>query len=430
MAELTDKELKVLNEEIEKDGLTYIELQKELLDHLCCDIEAKMDEGMEFLRALEEVKKGMKHNCIRQIQEDTLLLINQKYRIMKKIMYILGVMAPSLVIIGTLFKIQHWPGANILLVIGLTLLAALYLPVFVTIKIRDTRKKGLAVNTPMYIIGLVAGITFILGALFKIMHWPGAGFVLAFSSLFAVLVFIPILVIHALKDKENQLQSFTTLIFVLSFAAIAFMTFALRVSTNVMNSFLLSVEDNLKTEELLLLNNEIVYNTLNMEDQDIQEKAGLLKERSDSLNEYIDELIRKIILEADAKNEEAFDSGKIDFSLVRDLDHVNAPDIVMLDLDGGQNQGVVLERKLKEHRQYLLSLSEPESYSLINTLLDTSPIEEGNYTTSWISHNFEHLPMISVVNRLIGLQGDIRLLEKEILIHIRDNSEKTALASN
>ena len=85
MAELSDKELSFLNKEIDKQGLTYTQLQKELLDHLCCDIEAKMDEGIEFLKAFEEVSKRLENDRIQQIQEETLLLINQKYRMMKKI---------------------------------------------------------------------------------------------------------------------------------------------------------------------------------------------------------------------------------------------------------------------------------------------------------------------------------------------------------
>ena len=170
MAELTEKEIRRLNREIEKQGLTYMELQQELLDHLCCDVEAEMEEGLEFIKALEKVRKGMGKDRIQQIQEETLLLINQKYRIMKKFMYILGMIAPAMLITGTIFKIQHWPGAGVLLVLSLFLLGAIYLPVFVMVKIRDTRKKGKKVNLPMYIFGLIAKIIFIAGAMFKIQH--------------------------------------------------------------------------------------------------------------------------------------------------------------------------------------------------------------------------------------------------------------------
>ena len=118
MAELSERELEILNREIDKQGLTYTQLQKELLDHLCCDIEAKMEEGQEFLKAYEVVRQRLENNRIQEIQEETLLLINQKYRMMKKFMYILGTIAPSLLIIGAICKLQHWPGASVLIVLG------------------------------------------------------------------------------------------------------------------------------------------------------------------------------------------------------------------------------------------------------------------------------------------------------------------------
>lgn len=107
MIQLSNREIEILSKEIEKQGLTYTELQKELLDHLCCDIEAKMEEGIEFLKACEEVKSRLDKNRMQEIQEETLLLINQKYRMMKKFMYILGTIAPSLLTVGAFFKLQY-----------------------------------------------------------------------------------------------------------------------------------------------------------------------------------------------------------------------------------------------------------------------------------------------------------------------------------
>ena len=177
--------------------------------------EAKMDEGIEFLKAFEEVRKRLENDRIQKIQEETLLLINQKYRMMKKFMYILGTIAPSTLIVGALFKLMHWPGASVLITLGTFLLAAVYLPIFAMVNIRDTRKKGKRVNKALYITGVISGFIFLTGILFKVNHWPGAGVSLSFSVVFMVVVFIPILVIHALRDKENQLQNFSILIFIL-----------------------------------------------------------------------------------------------------------------------------------------------------------------------------------------------------------------------
>ena len=120
-----------------------------------------MDEGVEFLRAFEEVRSRLDNNRIQEIQEETLLLINQKYRMMKKFMYILGTIAPSLLIVGAIFKLQHWPGASILITLGSFLLAAIYLPVFAMVGIRDTREKGKKVNKALYITGVITGFVFL-----------------------------------------------------------------------------------------------------------------------------------------------------------------------------------------------------------------------------------------------------------------------------
>ena len=48
---------------------------------------------------------------------------------MKKLAFITGALSFSLSALGTLFKIVHWPGANILLVIGIGLFSLIFVPV-------------------------------------------------------------------------------------------------------------------------------------------------------------------------------------------------------------------------------------------------------------------------------------------------------------
>lgn len=418
MAELSAKEFSRLNMEIEQSGLTYTELQEELMDHLCCDVEAKMDEGIEFVKALEEVKKEMGKDGIRQVQEDTLLLINQKYRMMKKFMYILGTVAPSLVIIGTIFKLQHWPGASILLTLGLVLLALVYIPVFVSIKIRDTREEGKKVNKGIYYIGMVAGIVFILGALFKIMHWPGAGFMITLSGLFAAVVFIPLLVVNALRDKENQVQSFTLLIFVLSAIAIIFMSFALRVSKSVMDSFVLAANDNQSTIEVLHKSNELLAARIDEISADELVPLSEFTEKANKLDAFINETMELMIVEVHDKNSEAIDNeGNIDFSLVMNKDNSTIPIQMMLGIDYKVARGEVIEKLLNDLVGFITAIGNEELGSVSKSLLNTDiPVEADEYTT-WVTHNFEHVPMMSVVLQLTNIQVNLGIVEREVLTH-------------
>ena len=49
---------------------------------------------------------------------------------MKKLAYISGVITTMLALIGVLFKILYWPGANILLVLGMASLSLIFIPSF------------------------------------------------------------------------------------------------------------------------------------------------------------------------------------------------------------------------------------------------------------------------------------------------------------
>lgn len=416
MAELTDREIKILSKEIDKQGLTYTQLQKELLDHLCCDIETKMDEGLEFLKAFEEVQNQIENNRIQEIQEETLLLINQKYRMMKKFMYILGTIAPSLLIVGAIFKLQHWPGASILIVLGSFLLAAIYLPVFAMVSMRDTRKREKKVNKTLYVAGVITGFIFITGVLFKIMHWPGAGIALTVSVLLTVAVFIPILVVHALKDKENQVQSFSILIFVLSFMAVNIMVFALRVSKNVLHSMVVASQDQMVTSRLLETSNTLFLRTT-MEAEALPgelEAANQIHEKTGELDNYLQEIMVDILLASHEDNRLAIaEDGSIDLDLVKDLDVHKSTELVIFGSQFEIGKGPALEKSLESHREFLLTNAGSDLDKVINEMLDIS----GQYLNeaTWLQETFAQAPMISAMISLSNLQFKIQFLEGELL---------------
>jgi uncharacterized membrane protein YccC len=47
---------------------------------------------------------------------------------MKKAAFISGTLVGSLTSLGVLFEIQHWPGASIMLVLGLGICAVIFIP--------------------------------------------------------------------------------------------------------------------------------------------------------------------------------------------------------------------------------------------------------------------------------------------------------------
>lgn len=204
MEELNNKQVELISREIDKRGLTYTLLKIELLDHLCCEIENQMEEGLSFKKSFDTILKSIAPDRIEELQEETLLLINKKYRFMKKLMYVLGIISPILVITGALFKMYHLQGAGIVLTLGIASMALFFLPMFIMFQIKDTREKELKVNYALYFTGLLSGIVFLLGNLWKIQHWPGAGLLLTLG-LFSLAVFvIPMFATMKIQDTRRK----------------------------------------------------------------------------------------------------------------------------------------------------------------------------------------------------------------------------------
>ena len=90
---------------------------------------------------------------------------------MKNKIYYLGLIATTLVSLGCLYKIMHWPFAGIMLTVGMLILAILFLPLAVRSSYKAEPNKKL--KTLYILVAIVFAIDFI-GSLFKVMHWPGA----------------------------------------------------------------------------------------------------------------------------------------------------------------------------------------------------------------------------------------------------------------
>lgn len=184
---LTVEQIKTIERDVIDDGISFSHLHHDLIDHICCDIEARMQEGKSFRDAYAEIQGDIGDQGLSRIQKETLFLIDKNYRIMKKSMKTLGTVALATISIAALFKIQHWPGASILLTLGFLFVAGVFYPatLFVMYKEMFNRKK-----VAFVFITFLGGFLFMLGTLFKLQHWPGAGIMMTAGSLGLIITMI------------------------------------------------------------------------------------------------------------------------------------------------------------------------------------------------------------------------------------------------
>jgi hypothetical protein len=146
---------------------------------------------------------------------------------MKQKTYILGLITTVIIFIGTMFKANHWPGASYLLAIGMAVLVLVFLPAALRNHYITEGKKQ---NLMLYIVTWLTCLVVFTGMLFKILHWPGAGYLLILALPFPYVVFLPVFLIVTSKKKDYSVNNTVFVLFLLAAVSVFSVLLALNVS--------------------------------------------------------------------------------------------------------------------------------------------------------------------------------------------------------
>jgi len=201
MPDLSIQNIDQIRNDISRQEISFSHLLDELIDHVCCDVENEMLNGLEFSEAYEKVRKKIGPEQFREIQKETLYAVDFKYRNMRNTMKISGIAGTILLGFAALFKIQHWPGAGIMMTLGAFILALVFLPSALSVLWKETHNKR---RLFLFVSAFITGAFFITGTLFKVQHWPGAATVLLISAFSALFMFFPAVITMIYNNEENK----------------------------------------------------------------------------------------------------------------------------------------------------------------------------------------------------------------------------------
>ncbi len=182
-----------------------VSLQHDLLDHICCVVEQELEEDGDFGRFYESVISRFYKSELREIEEETItLLTNKHYYTMKKIMITSGGLSVVLLSAGIILKFLHLPGAAVLIVTGIFFLSFVFLPLMFTLKIKEKQEKS---NRAIAVFGGISAMLISLGILFKLMHWPGANVMCTLALLIMIFVFIPVYFFAGIRNPVTKVNT-------------------------------------------------------------------------------------------------------------------------------------------------------------------------------------------------------------------------------
>lgn len=192
---------------------------------------------------------------------------------------------------------------------------------------------------------------------------------------------------------------------------------ALNVSSEVLDGFEL-VQDSLRTSidnsthrnDIVAENMKSAYQTNPVKVKEWYEKSLEVKQKSDSLFNYIQELKENIAVIADGK--------EADVDNIEHKDDLEAAARVMLAPMKGEGKNLRLSIDAYRERMSELIQDTAKVRIIKNALSTEPPYKAGIQTRTWETALFENMPVAAAITLLTKIQSDIRYAEGEILSHL------------
>jgi hypothetical protein len=469
--QLSLDQFRIVERDVQDEGISYSHLEYDLLDHVCCDIEDRMHSGISFNDAYQAVKRDIGLLGLRRVQQETLLLINKNYRIMKKSMKTLGTIALAGISIAALAKIMHWPGASILIILSTFIVSTVFFPAALYVWYKEVFEKRygfivimaffsgfafmngtlfklmhwplanilLVIGELLTILTLIIGgisylisrrsqtgskiltavgvlgiVLFFLGTLFKLEHWPGASIMLILGAVTLFSIFLPIYAYKAYNEEKTIKNSFIFSVFVLTFIITFTFLLSLNTSRSILDGFVYM--DNGLQKTLAIVENQIDNQQFDGNSQEINIAADEI------FNSIAD--LKKDLIAANGGLE--VDSKKLKTSDLEHLKFIRSNEIARNILEGKAQVGKAydLYNSLQEYRSLISETSEIDLASK-KFSIGLLQLKQDN-PKDWIIDNFYKVPLVTSMSNLTQLQLDIRLTQQELL----SNNNTIAAANN
>src|SRR6187551_2675188 len=171
---LSPDKIAIVEKQVDQSSINIDSLRDDVLDHLCCVIEIKMERGEVFDNALHEALDELAPDGLDEIQRETVFLLNStKIILMKKVMYIVGLLSTMTFLTGWFLGIMAISGARDLSIYGFAAFAFIYVPMMAIDHFKTNIRIGLSEKLKM-ILGFASAIFIGVAGIFKSLHWPGA----------------------------------------------------------------------------------------------------------------------------------------------------------------------------------------------------------------------------------------------------------------
>lgn len=189
---LSYDQVNLVRQYVDENNIRLSSLRDDVLDHLCCSVEFKMDDGKTFDQSLNEALNELAPEGLAKLEFETIQLLESKNIIMKKFMYLIGLLTSIGMTMGMTFKILHWPGADQLFNYSFLVFALLFLPM-AAYNSFSANVSRTTVEKLRIFFGFVSPVVIVVAMLMKILNVRGGDMILLTGIVIFSFGFLPCL---------------------------------------------------------------------------------------------------------------------------------------------------------------------------------------------------------------------------------------------
>ena len=190
---LSDVQEEAIRQYVIDHSLRLQPLSDDIIDHLCCVVESQLGKGKSFEEILRDASAELAPNGLNELQHRTIFLLNSKRIIlMKKLTYIMGFLGSVTLALGITFKLLNLPAANELFMVGYLLFLLVFIPMWAVDRFKVSIVRALSERWKI-ILGVTSSVILGFAGLFKVFHYQGAALLLMLGTIIFVFGFLPFL---------------------------------------------------------------------------------------------------------------------------------------------------------------------------------------------------------------------------------------------
>ncbi|MDX9726544.1 MAG: gliding motility protein GldM [Bacteroidales bacterium] len=189
-----------------------------------------------------------------------------------------------------------------------------------------------------------------------------------------------------------------------------------------------------------VIKNNLIYEEFTRAAAENPTKAGKykstafeVKARADEVINYIQDLKKEIIYEAEGPETTAIQGDEVIIEEVKKIDENNVPSQILI---GANENGKAfyLKSLINDYREFLISTLDGKNTTAEEALRTSLNTDDGRdpdgQPTRWENMTFHTLPLVAVVTILSKIQVDVRNAETEVLNHLYSQIDAGAFKVN